>query len=126
QVVLELLRGVLLGRAIRIVELGPAGEAGPHAMAQLVVADLLRQLGDELRPLRARTDQAHVAAQHVPQLRQLVDAGLADEAAHARDACVLLAGPDRHAVLLRVRAHAAELDQAERAAAFADALLAVQ
>src|SRR5579884_3586753 len=33
------------------------------------------QFGNELRPLRARADQAHVAAKDIPQLRQLVEMG---------------------------------------------------
>ena len=46
-----------------------------------VVLDLV---GDR----RARPDERHVAAQHVPQLGQLVEARLAQEAADARDALV--------------------------------------
>src|SRR5690606_29308965 len=97
-----------------------------HAMAQLVVLDLLFQLGDELRAFRSRPDQAHVAAQHVPQLRQLVDAYLADEAPDAGDAIVFLARPARDTILFRIRAHAAELDQGKDAVAFADPVLPVQ
>ena len=39
---------------------------------------------------RTRADEAHLALQHVPELRQLVDARGAQEAAHARDARVVL------------------------------------
>ena len=41
---------------------------------------------DFARPQRARTDEAHVAAQDVPELRQLVHRGRAHEPADARDA----------------------------------------
>ena len=71
------------------------------------------ELLHELRPLRPRADEAHVAAQHVEDLRQLVDAHLADEAADARDAIVVGRRPARASVLLGVDAHAAELEHAE-------------
>ena len=48
--------------------------------------EVLQQLG----PLGARADQAHLAAQHVPELRQLVEPRLAQEPADPRDARVVL------------------------------------
>ena len=48
---------------------------------------------------RPRADQRHVALEHVPQLRQLVDAGLAEEVADAGDPRVVLQ-LERRAVLL--------------------------
>ena len=43
-----------------------------------------RQALDELRSFRPRPDDAHIAHQHVDELRELVQRGLADERAHAR------------------------------------------
>src|SRR5690606_25413395 len=60
-------------------QLRPAREAGTHAMAQVVVAQVGVEFGHELRPLRARADDAHVAPEDVPQLRELVQAGAADD-----------------------------------------------
>ena len=74
---------------------------------------------------RPGADQAHVPAQHVPELRQLVDARLAQDAAEPGDAWIAvdldearIGGALRPQLAsLRVRAvdHRAELDDAEDA-----------
>ena len=46
-----------------------------------VLRDLLAELLEEGGPDRARADDAHVAAQHVPELRQLVEVREAQDAA---------------------------------------------
>jgi hypothetical protein len=46
-------------------------------VAQHVLRDSLLELIHEVRPLGTRTDERHVAAENVPELRQLVDARLA-------------------------------------------------
>ena len=65
-------------------------------------------------------------AQHVENLRQLVDAQFPDHGADARDARVRLLRPLRLAVALRVRAHAAKFEHAEAAASEADACLPIE
>ena len=47
--------------------------AGPNDQPLPVLRDLDAELLEEGRPDRARADDAHVAAQHVPQLRDLVE-----------------------------------------------------
>ena len=74
-------------------------------------------------PQRAGPDEAHVAAQDVPQLRQLVHRGGAHEAADARDARIALDRLDRPDAGFRVRPHRSELERHERRAAEPDALL---
>src|SRR3546814_1897337 len=72
----------------------------------------------------ARADDAHVAAQHVEKLRQLIDAGLAQETAYSRHPVVV---PRRQPVGLpvaRLRPHGPELVDAERPGVAADARLA--
>src|SRR5882672_10260863 len=73
------------------VDLRPARDAGLHLVAQHVLRDLVLELGDEVRPLRTRTDNRHLAAQHVPELRQLVEVRLAQQLADRRAPRVLLA-----------------------------------
>ena len=68
-------------------DLPQAGDAGFHGQAALVVALVLLIF---VQRRRAGANQAHIAAQHVKELRQLVDAGLADELAHLGDAGVVL------------------------------------
>ena len=59
---------------------------GLHREAAEPVRGVVVDLVVDRRP---RPDERHVAAQHVPELRQLVQARAAQEAAHARDAVVL-------------------------------------
>ena len=76
-------------RPARAVDRRPAGHAGLHAVAVGVFGDqlgALRLAGLHADGVRARADQRHLALQHVEELRQLVEAGAADEAADAGDA----------------------------------------
>lgn len=66
---------------------GP-GDAGAHAAVQRCVEAIV--LLQFLAHDGARPDQAHVTHEHVPELGQLVQAGLADEAAELGDAGVVL------------------------------------
>jgi hypothetical protein len=57
--------------------------ARPHVQdARVLFGEHLGELGD----FGPRPDQRHVALQHVPQLRQLVELGAAQQATHAGDA----------------------------------------
>src|SRR3546814_1310283 len=58
-------------------------------------------------------DDAHVATQHVPELRQLIQPGLADEAPDPGDPVVVFSSPTGHAIALGVGPHATELDDPE-------------
>ena len=94
------------------VDLGVAGEAGLGLEAQAEFRNLALVLARDFRTLGARADDAHAALQNVEQLGHLVQAAGADEAAHRRDAVVVLsAGKARRAVLSRVASHAAELPE---------------
>src|SRR6185312_15020896 len=85
--------------------------------------DLIRLVDDE----RSRADEAHLTAEHVPQLRELVQAALAQEVSDAGDARVAGLGLEQwavylvqvqHGVALRLGAlvHRAELGDLERRA----------
>src|SRR5690606_27078524 len=77
-------------------DLRDAGESGTHADARLVPGYFLERLEaaadrfDLARPQRARANEAHVADEDVPELRQLVHRGRAHEPAHPGDARVVL------------------------------------
>src|SRR5579862_3838901 len=79
----------------------------------------------ELWAFRTRSDETHVPAQHVEDLWQLIDAQLADDCAHARDAWIPALRPLR-AIEFRVLAHAAELQHVEGTATQPHAFLAVE
>ena len=104
---------------------GPAGHARLHRVAGHVVGDRLRELLDEHRPLRPRADQAHVAPQHVEQLRQFVEVRRAQDRAEPRLARVVRR---RHlrAVRLGIDPHRAELQHHERPAVQPAPLLPVE
>lgn len=111
-----------------------AGDAGQdHAVLAEVVAVALDLGCDD----GARADEAHVAADDVPKLRQFVEAGLAEEGAELRDARVvlelevllpLLAGLGVLGEVflqgfLCIRDHGLELVAREESAILADALV---
>src|SRR6201999_345147 len=76
------------------VDLRPASDAGLDAVTgEIAVDGLVEQASLQLalHRVRARTDQRQIALEHdVEELRQLVEAGLADEAAHTGDARIVL------------------------------------
>ena len=83
-----------VGLAAPAMDLGPAGDARLDPMAREIavhrlVVEMLGGLGvDGVRP---RPDQRQVAGENdVEELRQLVEAGLADEAADPGDTLVIL------------------------------------
>ena len=51
-----------------------AGEPGLEAQPLQVIGNLPRQFLNELRPLGTGADKCHLAADHVPKLRQLIQA----------------------------------------------------
>ena len=78
----------LHARHVRVggeLDLGETSEALFEQEPLAVVGDGLFELGHELRPLGAWADEGHLAAQHIPELRQLVDVGAAEEPTHGRD-----------------------------------------
>ena len=79
--------------AVAVVHLRPAGEPGPDRESRVVVGDGLAQLLDVVWLLGAGTDNAHVAAQDVPRLRQLIKMQAAEHRADLRDPRIVLAGP---------------------------------
>src|SRR5205085_6713254 len=68
------------GLAPQAVHLLPARYPRLDAVAVAVADDVLPEELDELGSLRARAHEAHLAAQDVQQLRQLVERGAAQEA----------------------------------------------
>src|SRR6266511_3924655 len=62
KVVLELAGDLGDGARVTALDLGPAGKARLDEQARAEVRDLRLEIGLELRALRARTDETHVAA----------------------------------------------------------------
>src|SRR5688500_9096375 len=95
--VVEVVLDALLDRGVAApaIDLRPAGQPGLDLVAQHVLRHALLELLDEERALGPRADQRHVAAEDVPELRDLAQVGAAQELADRRAARVVLAGPDR-------------------------------
>ena len=68
-------------------DLPVAAQAGGHIQTLFFVVAVLLHLAGKRR---AGTDNAHIALQDVPQLGQLIEAGLADKLAHTGNAGVVL------------------------------------
>src|SRR5262245_31595155 len=78
-------RGARRGRAD---DLRQAGETGPDAKAIVVAGRAPAQSGGVGGGQRTRADGAHLTAQHVDELRQLVEAGAAQDASDTGDPAV--------------------------------------
>jgi len=121
-VVLDSFREVAV--AAQAVDLRPAGHAGFHEVSWQVVRDDGGELVDVVRAFGARADEAHVAAEDVPKLREFVDVPVADKGADAEQAGVVGAGADGVAVVgVGVGRHAAEFVEGKGRVARADACL---
>src|SRR5438477_104944 len=101
-----------------------------HHQALPVDKNLLREPLEEQRPNRSRADDAHVPAQHVPELKQLVELRGAQEPA---DAGLLRLGQPRQLLAvegadphLGLRLERAKLDHREDLPATADARTAIE
>ena len=92
------------------MHLRPPRETGadvePVALVLVVLLDLVAQR-------RARADDAHVAAQDVPELRQLVDRGAPQDAPDASDPAVAPVHRVAGAHALGADDHGAELQHLE-------------
>ena len=123
----------LLGhrRLVAAPHLREAGQPGPDDEPLPVRGQVVRELGEEPRPDRARPDERHVAAQDVPELRDLVELRRLQPAADARQLGVGRARTSSLAevladALLGAGPHRPELQHREEVAAAADALAAVE
>ena len=115
ELVLQLLERVALVAGVAVLHLRPAGQAGPHEVAQVVERQLLDQLGDVVRLLGPGADDRQVAAQDVEHLRAARRGGCGAGAGRTRvirgsSRC----GPRRRRARRR-RPHRAELEDREDA-----------
>ena len=97
----------------------PRPDVEPVALVLVVLLDLVAQR-------RTRADDAHVATQDVPELRELVDRGPPEDAADPRDPAVALVHRVAGADALGADDHRAELEDLEVVAVLAHARLPVQ
>ena len=99
---------------------------GFHEVTLVIVVDLAEELRHQLRALGTRSHERHVTGEDIEELRQLVDAELAKEAADARRAWIILLSPNRARVLFGVDGHRAELHHFEGRPVLADTNLSIE
>ena len=99
---------------------------GSHHEARRVVADLAHRRREEDRPDRPRADQVHVAADDVPELRDLVELRALQEAADRRVERIARREQARADPLLGVDQQRPELEDVERLHVPADARAPVE
>jgi len=110
EVVLKLLDCVLVALAIRIIHLRPAGDPRFHQLPEMIKWNLFLIPFGALDPLRARADQAHVALEDIPKLRQLIEPQFPQRSSGMRYAGIILPRVKIGRLLVQVaHEHRAEL-----------------
>lgn len=123
----EIVDELVVGRRVVFREdLREAGDAGLDVVTVGVLGIDLAELVNEVWAFRSWPDEAHVADEDVPDLRQFVEACGADEASDFRDARVMVGGELRAGIFFGVDAHGAEFVYLVVLAEAADADLAVE
>ena len=109
---------IVPAEGVPAVDLGPTGEARAH----FVASGFLCGVSGEVRGgQRSGTDEAHLAAQHVPQLGKFVKARGAQPTAEPREALLIR---EERAVLVARVGHGAELEDFEWFTTMAEAFVA--
>src|SRR5437879_3208127 len=93
------------GLRIVAVDLRPTRDPGAHLVSAGLLGGVPRQVFDEQWP---RSDEAHVAAKHVPKLRKLIETQAAQPTTRRGES--LLVAP-RVAAVVSCSRHRAKLDQ---------------
>jgi hypothetical protein len=90
-----------------------SGQAGADTKAHIVIAVFTSKLTDEFRALRPRSDEAHFAAQNIPELRKFVQAKPPQVMANPCASRISGHGPNGAEVAFRVLVHRSEFDNHE-------------
>src|SRR5438105_12817974 len=93
QVIRELLGGTDAIGCVAAPDLRPSRQPGLDEKPPIPKRDALFEHPNELRPLRARADDGHLAADGVPQLRKLVEPRPPQNSPDSGDPRIALRGP---------------------------------
>ena len=124
EVVRQLVHRLRFIVGVSVVDLRPPGDTGPDEVALSVERDGAFELRREDGSLRTRTDETEVSLEHIPELRNFIDASATHPATGACETAVAGFGELR-AVLFCILNHGAELVQDEEPAATPDANLSI-
>src|SRR5437762_649613 len=125
KIVFELLDRLFEIAAVGVAYLCPTGQSWLDAMPDGIERDLLAERANKCRAFRPWPHKAHLPAQDVDELRKFVDARVAHESPHGRNARVVDACPRWLPILFGVLGHAPKLEQCEFMAVTTDSLLPV-
>src|SRR5262245_45442896 len=125
EVVLMFFARVLERSAVGVTDLRPSGQSRFDQMTLGVIGDLLFKLFDEDLAFGARSDQSHLAAHDVDQLRQFIDPQFANPSADAGHARIATGGPNR-AVRFGVHPHRTKFDDPKYSVVKSDPLLQIE
>ena len=123
EIVFELLDGVLVALAVRIIDLSPAGDSWFNQVPEMIKWNLFLISFGALDPLRAWTDQAHVALEDIPKLRKLVEPQFAQPTPEGSDPRIAFARLNIFVLLRGAQAHRSELKNNKRFLVPADPFL---
>src|ERR1700704_6520452 len=91
EIVFQFLDRVLFALAVGIVYLRPTSDPRLYQVPKMVKRNFLLITLRAFDPFRARPDQAHVAFEHIPELRQFIESKFAQPSPDARDARIAFA-----------------------------------
>src|ERR1051326_8998978 len=126
EVVLQFLHCVLVAFAVRIIDLRPASDARFDQMPEMIKRDGLLIAFGALAPLRPRPNQANVAPEGIPKLRQLIEAKLPQPSAHRSHAMIVFACVNVIVWFFGPSVHCTELKKSKSSAVAAYSFLAEQ
>src|SRR5215216_5082811 len=122
EIVLQLLHRVCITFPVRVVYLCPAGDSRFDQVPKMVKRDRLLVPFGALAPLRARTNQADVAFERVPKLRQLIESKFSQRPSDRRDTAVAFSRVDIFVCFLTAP-HRSEFEKNEASPVATDPLL---
>jgi hypothetical protein len=108
------------------VDLGVPGNATSDAVTRVVRRVFLFKFAGKFRAFGPRSYKAHVAAQHIPELGQLVESGPTEKPADSSATRIMGYGPDRTELRFRALAHRSEFNNPEVASAEAHSNLTIK
>src|SRR5208283_1155237 len=126
KIIAELFLGIFDGVPVFVSDLCPSRDSGPNRVPKIVVRNLLPEPFDKLGTLRARTNQPHLAFEHIPQLRNFVEPCGSQEASDGGNSRILIVSPGSTCIRLCVCPHGAKLVAVKNLIVFSDTLLVVE
>src|SRR5215469_4108488 len=123
KIVLQLFYGILVALAVRIIDLRPSGDPWFNQVPKVIERDALLIALGTLAPLRPRTNQADVAFQSIPKLRQFIEPKFPQPSPHTRHSGIAFARVNIFVGLNPATAHRPEFNKNETFSVEADSFL---